>query len=248
MKRKRSFLLREMSALHRSVAAAAIGCAIASSAVALPAVQTFEATSGSMVQEFPNDSLPYTAASSAFSFSGVITPFGTNPFLLPFSVGNQPGFTLIGDTTTPTLAGVTLSVGGAPWALPSDVNMDGGTASAEFNLKSFVLKGPGTDFGTFDFRGQFIGVPLSELSAHPGADCGPSSPITCKTVRFTGSGTVEFDVVPWPNIPGELEISKATFTFKAPEPPTSALLLLGFAGLVVMGRRRKSHTTMIQAG
>jgi hypothetical protein len=39
-----------------------------------------------------------------------------------------------------------------------------------------------------------------------------------------------------------------TFVPFLPEPPTSALLLLGVAGLVVMGRRRKSHTRMIQAG
>ena len=208
----------------------------------LASAQTFDVTSGSMVLQSGHEStMPYTAASPDFSFSGVIFPCSglCNPIDLPFSPGNNPGFTLIGDTSTPTLTDVTLSVAGAPWALPSNINMDGGSASAVFVVNSFVLKRPGTDFSTFDFSGRFFGVPLSELSSHPGADCGHSSPITCTTLLFKGSGSVEFNVVPAPE--GALQISQATFTFKAPEPPTMALLLLGLAGVGFMPRRRKPH-------
>ena len=62
----------------------------------------------------------------------------------------------------------------------------------------------------------------------------------------TGGGVFSL-VIP----PGASYVSAAEFYVQpssVPEPSTTSLLVLGFAGLAVMGRRRTPHTTMIQAG
>jgi PEP-CTERM motif len=63
-----------------------------------------------------------------------------------------------------------------------------------------------------------------------------------------GSGVI--DVVPYPGRPNTFYVDQAnlTFGFGAPEPSAASLLLLGFAGLAILGWRRRSRATLIQTG
>ena len=56
------------------------------------------------------------------------------------------------------------------------------------------------------------------------------------------------DVVPYPGVPNTFYVDKATFTFSSvPEPSTASLRLIGFAGLVVLGRRRRPAANFFPA-
>jgi hypothetical protein len=203
----------------------------------------FMATSGSMVVEYLDIASPFTVAGPGFSASGSVEFPDIPGFEDPRSPGSNP-FTIYADTENPNLD-ISLSVHGAPWALPPP-GMDDvpGEAIEQFTVNNLVLTGPGTYFTTFDYGGSFIGVPLNVLSAQPGANC---LQLNCSFLTFSGGGTVTLDVVPYPNFPaGTLEISKATFTFESvPEPSTASLLLLGFAGLAVLGCRHRAPATLL---
>jgi hypothetical protein len=154
-----------------------------------------------------------------------------------------------GDTENPNLS-MSLTVQGVPWSFPVGTGSDG-RAGVFFQVdENLVLSGPGTYFSTFIFTASFFGVPLSVLSAHPGAGC---LQLMCTQLFFNGGGSVTLDVVPYPNLPGSLEISKATLNFGVPEPSTMSLLLIALAGLALLGRRvlgghRRSHATVLASG
>ncbi len=196
-------------------------------------------TSGSMVatdQDFSG--VPYAFAGSGFSASGMFATDGfttlgpANP-LLP-----GPAFlSLQAGTGTADLI-MSLTVHGVLLVLPI-----GAPAGAGFST-DFVLTGPGTYTSPFTFTGSFLGAPQSVLSSNPTAGC---DVIACTQFSFTGGGIVKIDVVPDPNAQGFFDISQASFTFKAPEPPTMALLLLGFAGLAAVGYGRKRWTSSFSA-
>jgi len=206
-----------------------VGASVAS------AQETFNATSGSMVIQFMDDTGPFTVAGPEFSASGVVDFSEGNPLdVNPFSAGSHT-VTVVADTENPNLT-VSLSVHGAPWALPPEPET--GVAGVSFTVNTFVLEGPGTYSSTFDFSGEFIGVPLSVFSANPGEDC---SKLMCTRLLFDGGGNVTLDAVPDPNFPGAVDISKVTFTFKAPEPSTASLLLIALAGLAVLWRHRRPY-------
>jgi len=58
--------------------------------------------------------------------------------------------------------------------------------------------------------------------------------------RGEASGVI--DVVPYPGVPNTFYVDQATFTLHTndvPEPSTASLLLIGFAGLALLARRRR---------
>lgn len=68
------------------------------------------------------------------------------------------------------------------------------------------------------------------------------------TFEFRGTGTVAYNTVPDPNLPGMFKVTEATFTFTAPEPSIPSLLLLCFAGLAVLSRRRRAGAALLPTG
>lgn len=210
------------------------------------AQQTLNATSGSMID--PSDlGASYTVAGPGFSTSGVIdySDGFLNPLGLPFIPGKLGQLIFYGDTANPNLDMFKLSVDGVPWTYPFGTANDGqASASFQTNSSNLLVSGPGTYFSTFTFFGSLIGAPESVVSANPTLGC---EQIQCSSIFMMGGGTVMLDVVPDPLFPGSLEISKATLSFRVPEPSTTSLLLLGIAGLAVLGRRR-SRVKLLAAG
>lgn len=199
------------------------------------AQQMFNATSGSMID--PSDlGASYAVAGPGFSTSGVIdySGFPLNPIDSPFTPGKLGELIFEGDTENPNLDNFSLTVHGVPWSYPTGTATDGeAIASFQTNSSNLVVSGPGTYLSTFSFFGSLVGAPQSVVSANPTLGC---DQIGCTSIAMEGGGTVTFAVVAAPNIPGSLEISKATFTFNASEPSTASLLLIALAGLAVLGR------------
>ena len=104
----------------------------------------------------------------------------------------------------------------------------------------------GTFSATFTLGASIIGQPSTAPPAPLG--CGGLPP--CQFVSWAGAGRVTYTVVPFTNEnvpPGSaFQVTKVTYTLL--EPSTAALLLLGFAGVAVLGWRRRSHTTLLPAG
>jgi len=216
-------------------------------------IACYSATSGSMVDRFGDQQVPYSLAgpfSSSgvpeFSTSGVIffaVPT-SNPVNNPVLPGESRALVVQADTANPDLGGVTLSVQGTPWVLPDGSNP--GFARVNFTSAILLFTGPGTYRSTFTFFSNIDGVPLSVQEANPGKDC---DQLMCPDQAFSGGGSVTVDVVPYPGLPGALAISQASFTFvpepsTVREPSTTALLLLGFAalGFQVWGRTRRARS------
>jgi hypothetical protein len=193
------------------------------------AQQVLFATSGSMVDS--GDLVPYSAAGSGFSTSGVIDFQGgvpQNPVPGLFGPGNIGGLIFYGDLENPNLDNFAFTLHGVAWAAPTNV-VDGGNAIAEFQLApNLFVSGPGSYSSTFTFFGSLIGAPESLVSANPTAGC---DQLACMTFVIQGSGSAMVDVVPAPGVPGSLEISEVTMTFAAPEPSTASLLLLAVGAL-----------------
>src|ERR1700746_417738 len=78
------------------------------------AQETFNATSGSMVIQFMDDTEPFPVAGPEFSASGRVAFSEGNPLdVNPFSAGSHT-LTVVADTENPNLT-MSLSVHGAPW-------------------------------------------------------------------------------------------------------------------------------------
>jgi PEP-CTERM motif len=200
--------------------------------------QVCVATSGTADVSFE---FPFNFAGKGFSASGELTEYG--------NLGNSPftvAFLQIGSTYDASIAGITggglltqfeLTVNGVPWGIPA-----GGDASVFF---SAVLPVTGSSGVTqpFSFEGSFTGAP--EPFA-PGLGC---DVLNCKTLNFAGGGIVFFGLTPHEGGPPSMELAQETFNFGVvPEPSTASLLLLGFAGLAILGWRRRSRPTLIQTG
>jgi hypothetical protein len=127
---------------------------------------------------------------------------------------------------------MSLTVRGVPWDYPVGTTADG-DAMAQFSIPDLVLPHPGMFSFPFDFEADFRGRPTSVAPPSVGCDV-----IMCTTLDFFGGGTATLDVVPDTNFPGFLDIAQASYTLKAPEPSTTALLLLGFAALGLQMRPR----------
>jgi hypothetical protein len=205
----------------------------------LAGAQEFTATTGFVLDS--SDQVSYTISGPDFSTSGVMD-FSAPPPSNLLGNPNPPGsiaFILSADTENPNLSVSSMIVQGVPWALPiAPTSPDPGVAGVQFATGNFLITGPGTYSGTFTFGGSFIGVPLSVLSANPGADC---QQLMCTALFFTGGGSVSLDVIPAPNFPGSFEVSEAAFAFTTPEPSMTALLLLGFAALGFQAFARMRH-------
>lgn len=206
------------------------------------AQQTFVATSGTMVDPGNGFGPSYSIAGPGFSTSGSIVYQGDDPASFPFMPGNVGGLNFYGDTENPNLANFSFTVQGVAWAPPNGTPSDGNEL-VDFRLaQNLPVSGPGTYFGTFTFQGSLLGAPESIVSANPTLGCGQ---IACSLISITGGGTAMLDVVSAPNSPGSLEFSEVLFTIKgAPEPSTGSLLLIAFAGLAVVGRRRHRDATV----
>jgi hypothetical protein len=211
------------------------------------AQETFTATSGSMVVHSGAATANFSVAGTDFSMSGM-TNFGGpggNPF--DFPVGNYPfQFHIADDTSDGGLGFSSLSVRGVPWS----VEFAGGGGFLLIDGSAGPFPAPGTYSGKFTFSTTVVAAPASVVSGNPGAECAPPPEgIVCTELLFSGGGNLTLDVVPYhiPLTPPALEIAEATFIFKpsasAPEPSTASLLLIGFAGLAVIGGRRRPRAT-----
>jgi len=195
-------------------------------------------TSGSMT--LVPDEADFLASGAGFSTSGTISflgagPIGPGNFYDPqhsavvFVSGDEPGGEL----------GMALTVGGVPWDIP--LGAPSGFAHVMSTAGPISITHAGTYSAQFVFNGIFDGLPAALIGPDPSmASCSPPTP--CTDWQLQGHGTMVLDVLPNPQVPNTFYADRATFSF-APEPSTTSLLLLGFAGLAVMGRRRKSHAT-----
>jgi hypothetical protein len=196
------------------------------------------ATSGTTDVSFD---FPFNFAGKGFSASGELTDWGNqqSPFTVTFlqlgstydaSIGGSTG---AGDSITQ----FELTVNGVPWGIPA-----GGDASVFFSATLPVtLSFSGTR--PFSFEGSFTGVP-EPFNTSLGCDV-----LNCKTLNFSGGGIVTFDLSPYNGSSQFFVLNSETFNFGVvPEPSTASLLLIAFAGLAVMGRRRRSRATLISAG
>ena len=120
-------------------------------------------------------------------------------------------------------------------------------ASAEFTFETSgprPITHPGTYSASFDFSSNLNG----QLSSVTGNCTDPSNP--CTNWPVDGSGTGVIYVSDYPGVPGDFYVTGGSFTFGAfgtPEPSTASLLFLGFAGLVVLGRRRRPVANYLRA-
>jgi len=121
-----------------------------------------------------------------------------------------------------------LTIEGIPWYHPQ-----GGTASAFLTAESLDprILSAGTYEVFFVFNSFFTGSPDPNLS-----QCGP-----CTSWTWGGAGYGLITVADLPGQPDMFYVTGGTFTFqevRAPEPSTVSLLLIAFAGLAVLARRR----------
>jgi hypothetical protein len=92
----------------------------------------------------------------------------------------------------------------------------------------------------FTFEGSFKGAP--EPFA-PGLSC---DVLNCKTLNFGGGGIVTFGLFPYGGGGPFMVLAQETFNFGVvPEPSTASLLLLGFAGLAILGWGRGPDATLL---
>jgi hypothetical protein len=210
-------------------------------------------TSGSLVAQGDLGAGSFSFAGPGALISGSTCfgfpcPGGNGPIdgNLQLAVGDHPrmGFS---DGTSESL-NMDASTGGQSWAYDaSRVDAGGATIEADV-LQTPPITGAGTFSAPFTLFAGVQGWP-EPSSGPPGPNC--SGPPTCSAAIFEGAGRVTYDVVPNPpnpNLPGTFfSISKATYTL-VPEPSTAALLLIGLAGIAVMGRRRRSDATLLASG
>jgi len=183
----------------------------------------FTATSGGTSVGVFGTSSSFGAAGPDFSMSGLIS-YGRSPLDTGsgWGEGSTLELVLYGDTLTPNLD-ISVNVHGAPLTVF--------TAFATFSSEPISVPGPGTHMYPFIFS--------SAVSSLEG------------DLNFFGRAIVTLDVVPR-DTPGVVDILSANYTFTnpshVPDPSTTSLLLLGVAGLSVLGFRRKSRVTLFAAG
>jgi hypothetical protein len=150
----------------------------------------------------------------------------------PIPYGGGAGMSFF-DSPDNTLS-MGLAINGVPWGYGEPEG--DGFAVADFGAGTLApITHAGTYLATFDFDATFSGQP----NAGATVICDATTPCTAWT--FSGSGTGVIDVSDYPGQPDTFYVTGGTFTFIAPEPSTASLLLIGFgfAGLAVLGRRKK---------
>jgi len=133
------------------------------------------------------------------------------------------------------------TLGGVPWTAPGADTLEGPGgygAALDVDPRSLTnITHPGIYRGFGSLEGFFVGVPAS---------AGTCPPVGCTGWVFDTRGTVLVDVMETGD-GSSLFVDQATWTFKAPEPSTASLLLLGFAGLALLARRRRSRAMLLPA-
>jgi PEP-CTERM motif-containing protein len=174
--------------------------------------QFLVATSGGISVDAVHTSSDFHVAGPLFTENGTLS-FGGSPFLPTVGLfeGIDFSLTLYGDTFA-DLNGI-------------DAGLDDVVfANVTFSADDISIPGPGIHTQPFLFE--------SDVRTSLEGD-----------FIFYGRGIITYDVVPT-DTPGIVNILSANYTitnpFQVPEPSTASLLLLGFAGLVVLGRRVRS--------
>ena len=188
------------------------------------------------------DNANFTAAGPDFSTAGGFDSrsFPPAPIGIDFPIAFGDSFEVLFDAgTAGALRSMSLTVGGVPWAIPP--GPDGGSAFVFVESQpSSPITGPGPYSAPFVFGAAFFGEPIGEGNGNCPMISG------CPLWVLAGHGTMELNVVPYPSgSPDTFEPVSATFTFNAPEPSSTSLLLIGFAGLAVLSRRRMLRATAL---
>jgi len=153
---------------------------------------------------------------------GFDTPFDT-PLPGPWSFFWQ-------DTSEgpPGNLSMSFTLGGVPWTAPgADTEEGPGNFVAATDISTINITHPGIYHGLGSFEGHFVGVPAS---------VGTCPPVGCTGWAFFSRGAVLVDVIDAGDV--GLVVDKATWTFKAPEPSTTSLLLLALGALGFQGWAR----------
>ena len=171
-----------------------------------------------------DESLSFNIAGRDFSASAMLTDLCCFlPFNELFQSDSDPWSESFAGSTPFPLAQFALTVNGVPWGIPA-----GGDASVLFFADLGVpFPAEASPFSVpFGFQGSFTGAP--EPFA-PGLGC---DVLNCQTLNFRGGGIVTTFLVRAPG--GQTVVDSQTFTFNAPEPSATSLLLIGFAGLAAL--------------
>ncbi len=204
--------------------------ALAGADQACPPMETcFNVTGGSMVVNVAQGT--FDIAGNGFSATAHFGPGEMVPSMISSFVSLPQGPHQVGAAffsqedlvTNLTIDGVAWTIGGDGW---SDAHV----------YQMVDITGPGTYAGDFSFVMRYNGWPTTNVEG--------TCPTACQLLRFSGQGTYKLDVVygsAFGAQPGSLQ-GYDQLTFNAPEPSTASLLLIGFAGLAVLCRRRRPRT------
>ena len=173
-----------------------------------------------------------------WAFPDHSSPIGFhNPF---FPNAVPPVIPPIGDSSANPTFNLLVTFGGVTYgSLPP--GSPGSDSGAGITFSTPVPSAPGTYPATFALNAVLIGLPEALLNAENPPSCyGAGGQPLCTLFEYQGTGRGVFSAVPSSMCPGTtcFYVGGATFTF-VPEPSTTSLLLLGFAGLAVMGRSRR---------
>ena len=197
-------------------------------------------TRGSMT--LTPDEAHFTASGQGFSTAGHFdwSSFPPPPIGIEYPIAFGDSFeVLFGANSDGALRGMSLIVAGVPWGIPP--GPEGGSAIVLVEAQpTAAITGQGTYSVPFVFDAAFFGAPAALIGGN-----GNCPMVTgCTLWELEGQGTMVLDVEPYPSgSPNTFEPVSATFTFNTPEPSTTSLLVIGFAGLAVLSRRHILRAT-----